>query len=416
MQCSLNLIELNNRIEASNILLKDPSNVNNIIFNELSNYGIRFDNFDNFYNFITIKQDQEFNNILHKSLVNNIFINDQLIIKNDIFTIGYLLGKGGWNLNYNIIDNTNSSKQLVLRYLFDNELYPKSPEHKLKISFYENYINILLTIIQEKIFKFKCVNSCIMIGLNTNIHDKHYVYSINEKADMDCFKYFLNENIIISKDKFINMTLKIFTKLLFMQKTINFMHYDLHLENIFCTYRDNILDPYFSDLGTAEFSINGYEYKGNPDFIRNSKDQSNCYFGKDIVYYFTSTIKKLYRYILDINTKYEDNILEIINYIFSIFASKITNVNKKYYESTFNNNEELLILILNNNIDGIKKYMNIKLLLDKDARIKYNMSKSLDKEDDYVKTIINERAIFEINYDYKEFNTENIMIFIYGNC
>lgn len=428
--------------EYSQILLETPEShikkvINDIIIRDLPQYGLSFSSFIDFTEFIKkyhVKKEEhikfftkekisEFLSELESNLAKGIFyttnklrITNSHINKN--FTIGNQLGKGGWNVAYKLVDDDNLSKTLVLRHFFYNPMYEKPIEQNLKTSFFDNYSNILLTIIQKNIFNFEFVNNCVMMGIDENLDTKtsKYIFTINEKADMSCWDYLINM-INFSKPKFLDMTIDILTKLLFMQKTIKFMHYDLHLENIFCSYQNDVFTPFISDLGTSEFTINGYRYKGNPEFDRSSIDEGYYNYGKDVVYYFISTIKKIYRYILDFETEYEENIIDILVWIFILFSYCITDETAQYYITTFSNNIEFFSLVCLGNIDKISKYVKNKLLADKDKRKTYKIESEKaiksgtkpNKEEDYVKTIIDERAIFNINYDYKEFDIENII-------
>ena len=404
--------------------------INDIIIDKLPEYGITFDNFEKFTDFIRkyhVKQSDhssifvdkfktDFICILKDILAEGKFFSNKLQITNSkinkTYTIGRQLGKGGWNVAFLLEDEEDASKKLVLRHFFYNPMFIKPIDQNLKTSFFDNYSSILLTIIQKSIFNFEFVNNCTMIGIdhNEDITTSKYIFTINEKADMSCYDYFIRHTSY-SKQKFLDMTSKIFTKLFFMQKTIKFIHYDLHLENIFCSYKedDDIFTPFISDLGTSEFTINGYRFKGNPEFDRSSTDAGADNFGKDVVYYFISTIKKLYRHMLDKETGADENIIDILVWIFILFSFCITDESKVYYRSTFNNNDEFLELIYSGNAEKLKAYIKTKLSGDKEKRSRYIADGKKGKEEDYVKTIIDERAIFVIKYDFREFFIENIM-------
>jgi hypothetical protein len=356
--------------EISDILLKNPSFyiskvLNQIILDNLPKYGISIYNLEELTQINNTYRIESFYNVLNNNQninnkINNLYIylysilpivkiiDDNIIIKsanlNKNYKINKIINSGGWSNIYEITDLNNPTDKLILKNFRYDEQFNSSLHRLIILSFYDNLINIILSIIQKNISNLNLVNESVLIGIDTNKTntDSKYIISINKKTDGNCLDLLITLiNGKSSSDKiliFNKLCSLIFTKLFILQKFVRFIHNDLKLSNILYNKKEiisidynnynnlNNIDILISDLGMSQIIINKYTYIGNP--ITQIK---NNYFYKDILYFLIETIFDIKD---DDITIYIINILkqimniELFNTIFPFVTNKKIDTNK----------------------------------------------------------------------------------------
>lgn len=370
----------------SDILFEDPNvdmkkTITKTLNKNLKNYGIDFQNFDEFIKKINEIRTITFNNdgsnneestktlqcfiLKNISLLKTFNIDGKIyykfnLPKNIIIERVSELGKGAWNVAYTgkIIKGViGKNKYVVLRTMYNNPDYrpARINSRTTQLSFFDNLIGIILTILQKKVFNYKICNDVYLLSYDTSIKlnelgnlddissNPLYVTSVNEMVDGTTLDY-LKENF--SFDTFKIIFYQIVIKLNLLQTKLKFMHGDLKLDNVFYKIVNDKLQVLLSDLGNSTLTLDGNKISGNPQFVVTGMDNEIPYYGKDILYFLINALGEINN--LDVE-KYPDK-LEIENNIITMLKSlfNIQNENEIYNWTNFTN------------IDG-KKYKSSKI-------------------------------------------------------
>ena len=384
----------------SNILFEDPKLyinkiLNKLIIDNLSNYGVNINNLEELKKFNESYRNKEINKNINKcfkfeffkdvfkmlafgkfvtknnnneSIKNTNMEEDLLIIKDKSISSTYLIGeykaKGAWNMVYSIKDIKNPSEELVFRFIYQNEDYSiRTFIENLIVSYYDNIINIIITILQ-KIINKNLVNESVILAIDVNTFWPYYpresksnynspeeikeleeidynqwkaeyhlkeikkkkiieiykvssnIFSINKKVDGDCLEFIYYAILINNKPEdliniFNKLCMKIFNKLKCLQEMFLFIHGDFKLDNILFIKKDkkknyelDNIEPLISDLGNSSLTVDNFRYEGNPFFevINYNKTNNEYYYGKDIVYFFINALSMFYKKYNEKNT------------------------------------------------------------------------------------------------------------------
>ena len=217
-----------------------------------------------------------------------------------------VLGQGAWNKVYKakVIKSNNFKidETLIVRSMYNNTNYVRRlGGENTFLSFYDNIIGIILTILQEKVLNIKVTNNVYYLGfdISTKMNEKiigigepMYISSIQEKVEGDLLGYW--ERKEYSYDIYLSLFYRIVCKLDLLQKKLQFIHGDLKLDNVFYQKGtgDNI-DILISDFGNSMLTFDGVRIKGNPNFNVYGADKNPPYYGKDILYFLISTLRDL---------------------------------------------------------------------------------------------------------------------------
>jgi len=342
----------------STVLFEEPNvdikkTITKNLNKELKNYGISFPNFEQFISKINEIRSLDFQNdneqstktlqcfiLKNISLLKTFNIDDKFyykfnLPKNVIIEREQELGKGAWNVAYKgkiINGNLENNKYVVIRTMYNNPLYPPARINSktTQLSFFDNLIGIILTILQKKVFNYKICNDVYLLSYDTsiklnefgNLEDNSanplYVTSVNEMVDGNTLDY-LKEDF--SFDTFKKIFYQIVIKLNLLQTKLKFMHGDLKLDNVFYKIIDGELQVLLSDLGNSTLTLDGNKISGNPQFIVRGMDDEVPYYGKDILYFLINALGEINK--LDIGEypnkeEVENSIITMLKNIFNI--------------------------------------------------------------------------------------------------
>ena len=237
------------------------------------------------------------------------------------YRLSKIIGQGGWNVAW---ETENGS---VLKHY--HVKYHKSVGRLLVGSFFENLINLLLTVWQdaEKIRivtpihhiawdqrtkvsePFEPIPDKVLEQISSprdakpfyqpNIMESRFMLSIGEKMDGDCQQLLWKK---YSQERFRVISIQAFRALQYLQDTFQLVHNDFKLANLF--YRrmdsDSETEILIGDFGASQMVWNGIKIYGSPDFtVRTGERQ----FWKDALYYFVKYMKDLWNSKLDNSTK-----------------------------------------------------------------------------------------------------------------
>ena len=355
--------------EDPNIYRKE--NIKNIINKELETYGLKFKDFNEMTNSLenifkldfseNFSQEEKNNSInglkcfiiKHISLLNSFKVEDKIyykisLPKDLVVERRKVLGRGSWNVASEGIvfkgnDKLKENSEVVLRTFWnDTNLYTIRNNFKqTKLSFFDNIIGIIITILQEKVFNLKITNNIYSISYDASVDlsgtpTQDYVNSQKEE------NFFINENVPLYmtsvnekvtgttlnylKDKqynfdiFLEIFSQIVLKLDFLQKKIKFIHGDLKLDNVFYNINNGKLEILLSDFGGSGLEIDEVRIYGNPSLSKKFGEK-NPFYGRDILYFLINALYEVEVKIkrdddqLNNAKKLEINILKLINYL-----------------------------------------------------------------------------------------------------